>query len=70
MSDELVMDCRTEIARRFELRPAHHVPVEEVDLRVLIRQTYRELAMKYHPDRKGSTEAMQALNDFYQVLTK
>lgn len=28
----------------------------------------KKLAMKYHPDKGGSTEAMQAVNEFYEEL--
>ena len=33
-----------------------------------VRIIYRELAFKWHPDRGGSTEAMQALNEFHDRL--
>jgi curved DNA-binding protein CbpA len=33
-----------------------------------IRRVYRELALIYHPDRGGSNEAMQAINEFYERL--
>lgn len=33
-----------------------------------IKRVYRELAFKYHPDHGGSTEAMQAVNEFYEKL--
>lgn len=33
-----------------------------------IKQIYRTLAVKWHPDRGGTTEAMQAINDFYDAL--
>jgi hypothetical protein len=29
----------------------------------IISEWYRRLALRYHPDRGGSTEAMQAIND-------
>ena len=29
----------------------------------------RELAKRYHPDRGGSNQAMQAINEFYDLLT-
>ena len=28
----------------------------------------KKLALKYHPDKGGSTEAMQAVNEFYDEL--
>lgn len=34
----------------------------------LIRLTYRTLALKWHPDRGGSVQAMQALNEFFEAL--
>lgn len=34
------------------------------------KRIYRDLALKYHPDRGGSKEAMQAVNEFYQALEK
>jgi len=33
-----------------------------------IKQIYRKLAIKYHPDKGGTTEAMQAINEFYEEL--
>jgi hypothetical protein len=33
-----------------------------------VKGIYRELSMKYHPDRGGSKEAMQAVNEFYGKL--
>jgi hypothetical protein len=33
-----------------------------------VEQLYRQLVMRWHPDRGGSTEAMQAVNDFYDGL--
>lgn len=35
-----------------------------------IKQIYRRLARKWHPDHGGSTEAMQAINEFYIELTE
>ncbi len=29
---------------------------------------WKKLANKYHPDKGGSVEAMQAINDFYEQL--
>lgn len=35
----------------------------------LVKSLYRSLCKKYHPDHGGSVEAMQALNEFYQILS-
>lgn len=35
----------------------------------VVKSIYRELAMKWHPDRGGTTSAMQAVNEFYERLT-
>jgi hypothetical protein len=32
------------------------------------KSIYRSIAFKWHPDRGGSTEAMQAVNEFYSAL--
>lgn len=67
--EPLLCQCRAELLRRFGLSGIEPIQAEEVDLRVRIRQTYRELALRYHPDKGGTSEAMQAINDFYQRLT-
>jgi len=33
-----------------------------------VRMMFRNLALKYHPDRGGSPEAMRALNEFHETL--
>lgn len=33
-----------------------------------VKVVFRELAMKYHPDRGGNEEAQKALNEFYERL--
>jgi hypothetical protein len=36
-----------------------------------VKSIYRELSLQFHPDRPGGTkEAMQAINLFYERLTK
>ena len=35
-----------------------------------ISSVYRRLAVKWHPDKGGSTSAMQAINEFYEELKK
>jgi len=33
-----------------------------------VKQIYREMAFKWHPDHGGTKEAMQAVNEFYEAL--
>lgn len=35
-----------------------------------IKLAYRRLALKHHPDRGGSTQRMQLINEAHEVLTK
>jgi len=35
-----------------------------------VKRIYRELALKWHPDRGGSVQAMQAVNEFYERLNE
>lgn len=35
-----------------------------------VKATYRAVSLKWHPDRGGSHEAMQAVNEFYTMLTE
>jgi hypothetical protein len=41
-----------------------------LDWSVLIRQWYRGLVLDFHPDRGGSHEAMQAINEAHDRLRK
>lgn len=34
-----------------------------------LRSVYRELSMKYHPDRGGNHVAQCAINEFYELLS-
>jgi len=34
-----------------------------------VKTVYRELSLQFHPDRGGNTEAMKAINLFYEKLT-
>jgi uncharacterized protein (DUF3820 family) len=47
-----------------ELPPASPPP----DWLRLIRRWYRQLSLRYHPDRGGSAEAMQAVNAAHELL--
>lgn len=35
-----------------------------------LKSAFRKLSLKWHPDRGGTTEAQQALNEFYEELLK
>ena len=35
-----------------------------------VKKRYKELALKFHPDRGGSTETMQQINAEYQNIIK
>ncbi len=41
---------------------------EEKPLTRLFRDWYFEMSLRHHPDRGGSTEGMQVVNDGYQLL--
>lgn len=62
---------REAIRRRLNLdRPAGSVP-PGVDVGKAIKTWYRKLAFDFHPDRrKGSNEAMLAINEAYERLCK
>ena len=50
--------------------PYRELGVSPLDSEATIRERYRELARRYHPDRGGDSEAMQRLNAAYErVLT-
>jgi len=34
-----------------------------------IKRVYREMAMRWHPDRGGTVQAMQAINEFHERLS-
>jgi hypothetical protein len=41
---------------------------DAVDVRAVVTSWYREMALKHHPDRGGSTEVMAAINDGVERL--
>jgi len=43
---------------------------DEIADKDLIKKTYRQLAIRNHPDRGGSTQAMQDVNDAFATLSK
>lgn len=63
------------LADNVELRePLRSVVIEAInkslpEVRVdKVTKVYRELALKYHPDKGGHHLAMVAINEFYQKL--
>jgi hypothetical protein len=61
---------RDELARRFALGYQPPLTRPAPDFRPAIDELYRALVLAWHPDRGGSTEAMQAVNDFYDRLRR
>lgn len=50
-----------------------HLGVEHLifkDSNLKVDKVYKQLSLKYHPDRGGSTEAMQAINDFRRLINE
>ena len=33
-----------------------------------VKAAYRQMALKYHPDKGGNNEAMQIINEFYEFI--
>jgi len=44
--------------------------VPEFSVKEVIKASYRNLALKNHPDRGGSTKLMQRINEAYDILIK
>jgi len=63
LSTYIKNEIRDELAERLGLRM---IPPSKNDKE--IRSTYLELCKKYHPDRGGSNEAMQSINEFYEKI--
>ena len=47
---------------------AGHAETHPVSTESDIKKIYRQLSLKYHPDRGGNTIAQQAINEFYSSL--
>lgn len=80
---DLPIDYLVWLTKNVELKPTLKWAVEEAidqkyraytppppppPARDHVRMIYRDLALRYHPDRGGSTTAMQAINEFYERL--
>ena len=46
------------------------INLDQVGDKEELKKKYRQLAIQNHPDRGGSTEAMQNVNSAYDVLAK
>jgi hypothetical protein len=64
---ELRGRLEAEIARAL-WGPSYHDDTPAIIEPGKVKLIYRELALKWHPDRGGSTQAMAALNEFYEML--
>ena len=63
MPDELTFDLKVILALRLGLTSAHNNPNYSA-----IKKVWKIMALKYHPDKGGSNEQFQAINDFYQTI--
>jgi len=66
---ELLASVRQELERRGEpLAPPGQSGVSQ-NIHGIVKQWYREMALKYHPDRTlGDSKQMSAINDAYDRL--
>ena len=61
LPDELVVELKKQVFERLNL--------EDVGIDVSwVKEVYRQLSKRYHPDAGGTKEAMQAINDFRSAL--
>jgi hypothetical protein len=70
----LRLAVEAELVRRGEPPPrsgsgAGHYP-PPVDVRALLQVWFREMSLRWHPDRGGSDAAMQAVVDGYERLKR
>ena len=73
LPDELAMELTTTLHDRLISMPNCGMYFENIVFRVgieehKIKSVYKALTLKYHPDRGGSHEAMQAINEFRDLL--
>lgn len=62
--DGLTDALRNELYMRFNIRSIEL----DADNNPNVKRIYKELCKLYHPDAGGNTQAMQAINEFYQKL--
>ena len=65
LREPLKSAARSEYWRRVDAQGGQAVSTLDADA---IKAIYRQMAFKWHPDRGGTTEAMQAVNEFYEAL--
>ena len=56
---------RIAVSEEIEARHGHEIVAPDEGR---VKSVYRAMAFKWHPDRGGTKEAMQAVNEFYQHL--
>ena len=61
MKEDLSGAIKVEIAFRFNI---NQPTVKNVNFKAI----YLTMAKRFHPDKGGSNEAMQAINEFYNLL--
>lgn len=63
MPEDLANQLRLQLIMRYDLAASgdYSIPTDLKDI-------YRQLSKKYHPDAGGTTQAMQAVNEFYELL--
>jgi hypothetical protein len=74
LRDGLDVAVFRELADRFAPRrpppPSRHAGLDPRALAEGIEALYRQLTLNWHPDRGGTKEAMQAINDFHDRLRR
>ena len=66
----LRIEIQKEIASRGSKCPAGSPLSRPTELQEALRRWHRQLCLDFHPDRGGSKEAMQAVNEAYGRLRK
>jgi uncharacterized protein (DUF3820 family) len=60
LPDELAFDLKVILALRLNLTSEHKI--------TSVKKAWKEMVNKYHPDKGGTNEQFQAVNDFYQTI--
>ena len=72
-TDALVLAALEELLNRIAMIAAErgikiNVQGAAEQQKTAAKRVYRTLATKYHPDKGGNVAAMQAVNEFYELL--